>query len=177
VIGAESSTSNARASRVCEAIAVSEVIDRWRAAAAFVIAGSVCVVIGGVVAAFSGPTDFERGSWLAAYLVLVGGVAQIALGGGQAWLAQRVPSARTTRAEVWWWNAAVVVVVIGTFASVPILTSIGALALAVAVGLFLAGVRKMRPAPRGARWCYRGVAGVILVSIPVGVVLAWVRHG
>src|SRR3546814_20131767 len=52
----------------------------------------------------SSDLGFEHGSWLAAYLVLVGGVAQIALGGGQAWLADRVPRARTTRTEAWSWN-------------------------------------------------------------------------
>ena len=51
---------------------------RW-----FVAAGSSCVVVGGLVAAATGPTGFEDGSWVAAYLVLVGGVAQIALGVGQ----------------------------------------------------------------------------------------------
>ena len=40
--------------------------------------------LGGAVAAVSDPFSFEQGSWLAAFLVLVGGVVQIALGAGQA---------------------------------------------------------------------------------------------
>lgn len=34
--------------------------------------GVGCVVLGGVIAAVTGPLDLAHGSWLAAYLVLVG---------------------------------------------------------------------------------------------------------
>ena len=98
-------------------MSVPELTGRWRAASTFVIIGAICVVAGGLVAALSGPTGFEQGSWLAAYLVLVGGVAQIALGGGQAWLARRVPRARSTRIEAWSWNVGAAAVVRGTLPS------------------------------------------------------------
>lgn len=57
-----------------------ELAERWRAASVLVSIGSACVVAGGLVAAVTGPTDFDHRSWLSVYLVLVGGVAQIALG-------------------------------------------------------------------------------------------------
>ena len=46
----------------------------------------------------------EHGSWLAAFLVLVAGVAQIALAVGQAMLAPRPPSSRTLVTELIAWN-------------------------------------------------------------------------
>lgn len=154
-----------------------ELAERWRAASVFVIVGSACVVAGGLVAAVTGPTDFEHGSWLAAYLVLVGGVAQIVLGAGQAWLARQVPPARSTRSEAWSWNIGAVAVVSGTLLSEPTLTTVGGTVLMLALVLFVAGVRRMRPSSRRVGLLYRGVVGVVLVSIPIGVVLAWTRHG
>ena len=46
------------------------------------------------------PHRFEFGSRLAAHLALVGGVAQIAFGVGQAWLADGSPRQTEVRAEV-----------------------------------------------------------------------------
>lgn len=154
-----------------------DLAERWRAASTFVIIGATCIVTGGLVAAATGPMGFDHGSWLAAYLVLVGGVAQIALGGGQAWLARRVPRARSTRVEAWSWNVGAAAVVSGTLSSLPIVTSIGGLASAVALGLFVRGAREMRPGQRVAGHLYRGIATLVLLSIPVGMVLAWMRHG
>jgi hypothetical protein len=55
------------------------VLDRY-ARAFFVVAGAL-VVVGGIVAAVNSASPFPHGSWLAAYLVLVGGASQVALGG------------------------------------------------------------------------------------------------
>jgi hypothetical protein len=44
---------------------------------AFVAVASALIVAGGLVAAVNGAAAFAHGSWLAAYLVLVGGVAQL----------------------------------------------------------------------------------------------------
>ena len=88
-----------------------------RSARTFVVVGSISVVGGGLVAAATGPTGFERGSWLAAYLVLVGGVAQVVLGAGQSWLAEDVPPHGSTRTEAWAWNVGVVAVVVSRVAT------------------------------------------------------------
>lgn len=50
----------------------------------FVIVGSVCVIAGGLVAAVTATSPSEHGAWVSACLVLVGCVAQIGLGLGQA---------------------------------------------------------------------------------------------
>jgi hypothetical protein len=118
-----------------------DLITRWPAARRFLIIGSVSTIAGGVVAAVARPTGFELGPWLAAYLVLVGGVAQIALGVGQAWLAEE----RTAvRAEVASWNSGVGATIVGTLVSTPIVTTFGGVASVVALSLFLGGVRNTR---------------------------------
>lgn len=149
----------------------------WSGAGPFVAIGTICVVVGGLVAAVTGPTGFEDGSWMAAYLVLVGGTAQIALGVGQSIVGAGPPRARARRTELIGWNIGVIATIAGTLVAEPLLTTIGGLATAVALVAFLT-VRPERPQSVG--WMnigYRVLVGVVLVSIPVGVTLAWIRHG
>jgi hypothetical protein len=159
------------------AISADELVSRWSAARPFLVIGSVCIVAGGGVAAITRPTEFELGSWLAAYLVLVGGVAQIAFGVGQAWLAEDSPRPGEVRAEVATWNVGVVATIVGTLTPAPIVTTLGGVATVVALALFLLGVRRPGAAPRWAQILYRGVAAIVLISTPVGLTLAWIRHG
>lgn len=156
--------------------AARELISRWPAGRPFLVIGFVWITVGGMVAAVTRPTGFVLGSWTAAYLVLVGGVAQVALGAGQAWLAERPPNARRVRAEVGCWNIAVVATVAGTLGAVPLLTSLSGVPLVVALGSFLVTTKASGPAPRGVRACYRALVAIVLVSIPIGLVLAWIRH-
>lgn len=149
---------------------------RWSSAQPFVIIGSVLITTGGIVAAITRPASFEAGSWVAAYLVLVGGVAQIALGVGQAWISGAVPTASLVWKQAVAWNLGGALVVAGTLITVPILTSVGGVMLAVALALFLVGLRETGPVPSWAVITYRGLAGFVLLSVPVGLVLAWLRH-
>lgn len=154
-----------------------ELLTRLPAASVFLIVGSGCIVVGGSVAALTGPAGLDRGSWLAAYLVLVGGAAQIVLGGGQAWLSQRVPPAHTMRNEAWSWNIGLVAVIVGTLASMPVVTSVGGAASVAALGWFNAAVRPERPSFGRVGTLYRIFLCIVLVSTVVGLVLAWLRHG
>ena len=149
---------------------------RWRSASAFVYVGVASVVVGGLVAAATRPTGLEHGSWLAAYLVLVSGVAQIGLGAGQAWLARTPPSRGTTGWELLLWNGGDVAVVAGTLAAAPPAVDVGGLALLAALVLFLAGVRRARTAD-GLLLVYRLLTLVVAVGIPIGLVLSGLRHG
>jgi hypothetical protein len=153
--------------------------ERWRWAVPFLVVGSAAVVAGGFVAAVTGPTDFEHGSWLAAFLVLVAGVAQIALGAGQAWLAPQRPSRRVIDAELFGWNVGVAATVIGTLIATPVVTTLGGLVTVVALAVFLGAARRpgTSPAPAWARVVYLAGLAVLLVSTPVGLVLAWTRVG
>lgn len=144
---------------------------------AFVGAGAVAVVAGGLAAAVTGPTGWEHGSWVAAFLVLVTGVGQIGLGAGQALLADRPPGSRRLAGEVALLNAGSVLVIAGTLAAVPAVVTAGTLALAGALVMFAGTPRRHDPGHDGRRawprWAYTGLLAVLLVSSPIGLVLTW----
>ena len=73
------------------------VVDRqvWTSYRPFLVLGSVGVVLGGLLAAVTGPLALPMGSWAAAYLVLVVGVGQIVLAGGQAFVGGSDPVSYT----------------------------------------------------------------------------------
>jgi hypothetical protein len=154
-----------------------KLVARWPAARPFVVIGSASIVAGGLVAAATRPAGFELGSWLAAYLVLVAGVAQIALGGGQAWMAQAPPRSSAVRAEAWWWNFGAAATIAGSLAAMPLITTAGGAASIVALALFLRGVRAHATGVGRLLSLYRGVVVIVMVSAPIGLALAWARHG
>jgi hypothetical protein len=141
--------------------------------------GTACVVAGGLVAAGASVAPSEHGSWLAAFLVLVAGVAQSARAVGQAMLAPRPPSSRTLVTELIAWNTGCAVVAAGTLAGLTLLVDIGGALLLLTLALL---VRAVRGAERGAdrthRWtmlAYRLLILCLVVSIPIGLWLARVR--
>lgn len=156
--------------------AAQELLARWPAARPFAVVAVACVVFGGVVAAVTRPTGFELGPWVAAFLVLVGGVSQLALGAGQAWLAGDPPSASRVRLEVAVFNTGAAGTVAGTLLGLPVVTTLAGVVLAIALVLFLVTTRARHESGRLARAAYLAVVTVVLVSIPVGLVLAWIRH-
>lgn len=153
------------------------VVDRWPAGRPFVVIGSTSVVIGGLVAAVARPAGFELGSWLAAFLVLVGGVAQIALGAGQGWMAPEAPSRRTVFAEAVMWNLALMATITGTLAASPAITTIGGILLVVALTGFFRAVAGGGAVARWPWLAYRAVIVVVVISTPIGLALAWAQHG
>lgn len=146
------------------------------AALPFLTLGGASVITGGVVAAVARPLDFEEGSWLAAYLVLVGGVALIGLGVGQALLAPSAPTRATTIGQLGAWMQSTAMVVAGTLTSTPGVTAGGGAILAVVLISFIVSVRGSTHTGF-AVWLYRMILVVLTVSIPIGLVLAWQRHG
>lgn len=146
---------------------------RARETAAFLVTGGACVIAGGFVAALSGPLDLSLGPWAAAYLVLVGGVVQIALGGVQVAVAPRRPGRRTVLAEYLSFNAGNALVIIGGMLTAPALVDVGGVALVLALALFLHAVRGARPG-RLVR-VYGLVLAAVLASIPVGLLLSHLR--
>jgi hypothetical protein len=153
------------------------VVTRWPVVRPFLVVGSSSIVAGGIMAAVTRPTGAVAGSWVAAYLVLVAGVAQIALGVGQARLARDVPSRAEVTIELVAWNAAVVATIVGTLVGAPLVTTFGGIALVVALFRFLAGVRSAHAPSNLSLVLYRCVLTIVLVSTPVGLALAWIRHG
>lgn len=153
----------------------SEHLKRWASAAPFVIIGTGCIVAGGLIAAVTARSPSEHGSWAVAFLVLVTGVAQVALGLAQAWLATSVPTGKITVAELVAYNAGSALVLVGTLLERLPLTDAGGALLALALVLLFRGVRTT--GTRGG-WpvnLYRLLIVVVLVSIPIGLALARMR--
>ncbi len=147
----------------------------WRPSIPLLAAGSVAIIAGGLAAAVTGPTEWDHGSWVAAFLVLVTGVAQIGLGTGQAQLAPVTPGIGFAAVECALWNAGCLAVIVGTLLSAPIAVSIGSALLVAALGMSTFAVR----GTGGRRLLlvlYRALLIVLLVSIPIGTTLAWTRH-
>ncbi len=149
---------------------------RWDSSVPFLATGAAAIVAGGLVAAVSGPFGLDNGSWLAAYLVLVAGVAQIVLGCGQAAIAAAEPPRRLVVAQFLAWNLAAAAVVLGTFLAVPPLTSAGGAMTVLTLAMLLRGTLPARDGARALAAAYRSLVLVVLVSTPIGLLLAWIRR-
>lgn len=139
------------------------------------VAGGVSIIAGGLTAAVTGPTGWERGSWVAAFLVLVAGVAQIGLGVGYAQLASKPMSVRLAGAQCVLWSSGCAVVIAGTLLSSPATVTIGSAPLVAVLATSIAPLRGNARHPLLAL-TYRALLIVLLVSVPVGIALAWARH-
>lgn len=140
----------------------------------FLAIGGVSVIAGGLTAAVTAHAPSENAAWAAAYLVLVAGVAQLAFGTGQAWLATQKPSSRLLAGELATWNLGNGAVIAGTLSGLTPVLDIGGALLVIALVLLLAAVR----GPRRTGWplaLYRALIAIVAVSIPVGLVLAELR--
>lgn len=151
------------------------VSERQAAALPFAVFGAGCVVAGGLVAAATASAPTEHGTWAAAYLVLVAGVSQMALGVGQAALAARTPTRAMVAAEFAIWNLGNAAVITGTLLGLTTMIDVGGAFLVVALGLLLLAVRGTAGRYRWSLLAFRLLVVVLLVSIPVGLVLARVR--
>ncbi|HEY5396764.1 MAG TPA: hypothetical protein VIL16_15340 [Trebonia sp.] len=150
-------------------------LPRWSAASPFVAMGTACVVAGGLVAAAVAMAPSELGSWAAAYLVLVGGVAQVALGAGLALLAPRPPGRRAVIAGLAGWNAGNGAVLAGTLLGATWLAGIGGVLLVADLVLAIVGTRGAVRHPAWPLHLYRALIALVLVSVPVGLAIAAVQ--
>lgn len=145
--------------------------DRRAVFAPFAALGSVSVLTGGIVAAaIAAPHPTRHGVWAVAYLVLVGGVSQIALGAGQALLTDTPTSAKRAGITAVLFNLANIGVLTGVISGlIPVLHPSATL-LMVTLGLCLYGVRGSTR--RGwPLYSYRLIVAVLALSIPIGLVV------
>lgn len=142
----------------------------------FRIFGTAWIIGGGLTAAMTGPLRLEHGSWAAAFAVLIAGVAQYAIGVAQSALVAGTPR-RVVVGELVAWNAGCVAVIAGTLATMPLIVDGGGVLLVVALALMVATVRGRTAGPTWAVWLYRILLVVIVVSIPIGLVIAHLRAG
>ena len=148
---------------------------RLRRVVPLLAAGAAGIVGGGIAAAVTGPTDWQRGSWVAAYLVLVVGVGQIVLGAGQGYLAVAAPPRRAVTVEWLLYNASAVLVIVGTLTHHPLVVAAGSVVLLAALVMFAIAVPLSAERHRLGALLYRAVLVILIVSTPVGVILSLVR--
>jgi hypothetical protein len=151
---------------------------KWISALPLVAIGVACIIAGGLVAAATAPSPSEHGSWAAAYLVLVGGVAQVAFGFGQAALAPEPPSSRVIALEFIGWNLGNAGVIAGTLLDAQTLVAIGGALLVLTLAVLVWAVRGAKVAtgwPTWMLWTYRVLVVIILVSVPVGLIIGQLK--
>ena len=135
--------------------------------------GVCLIVLGGLVAAVTGPLTLELGSWLAAYLVLVCGVAQCIFAIGHTALGTAAPPAWEAWVRFATWNLGNLLVIVGALLRLPVIADIGAVPLMVALVLTLRSTlyaQRRLPAV-----VYRGVLLVLIVSVPIGLALSHIK--
>jgi hypothetical protein len=123
---------------------------------------------------------FTHGTWLVAYLFLVGFLAQRLLARGQATVLAAAPSDADSPpigAQATLWNAGVVAVPLGVLAGARVFVVLGGVALLTALAAFWQASRPRRPESGGA-WGGAGLGYVALMlfmaaSVLIGTALAW----
>ncbi len=136
-------------------------------------AGYCAIFTGGIIAAITGPLNLTKGSWLAAYLVLIAGLAQLLLVYQSRLLHLAARPAPSTWMKLGFWAAGNVAVIAGSLISQPVIVDLGGLALISALVIALAGTRGAPLAVRA--WLLRACYVAVLLSIPIGLILAHVR--
>jgi hypothetical protein len=139
---------------------------------AFLALSGVLIVAGGAVAAVNSAAPFAHGSWLAAYLVLVGGVSQVVLGAGRLALRAPRPTPARLRTQLVLWNLGSLAVPAGVLADAPMLVTVGSAALLWALALFAAGASGVRPEVRVRTVVYLAIVVGLAASVVVGSALA-----
>jgi hypothetical protein len=145
-----------------------------RAAWAMVGLGVASVVGGGLASAATALAPTEHTAWAVAYLVLVGGVAQVGLGVAQILFSRPGGSGVATLSELALWNVGNAAVLAGVLAATAVLVDLGGALLVVALALAVYGVRGARGTGgwRIALFTFRALVVVLLLSIPAGLLLA-----
>lgn len=138
---------------------------------AYTAGGAAFVILGGLVAAVARPLDLEKGSWLAAYLVLVCGVALIAIGIAQQHLSQSV-SPPVQIVQLSGWVVANAVVIVGSLASSTVTVDVGSVLLLIVLALTWWVGRSVVRTHRVLAYAYLAILTVLIVSVPIGMALA-----
>lgn len=141
-----------------------------RRAAPLLVPGVAGVTSGGLVAAGVAHAPTPAAVWLAAYLVLVVGVAQIALALGQALLASPAAGSAWIRLESLLFNVGSAGVIAGALGAGLAIVVLGTVVFLGALVAFLLAVHG-----RGGGYAvqaYRALIGVLAVSAAVGLLLA-----
>jgi hypothetical protein len=133
------------------------------------------------VAAWHMAEGVPHGWWLASFLGLVGGIAQLLLGAGHGALAGSTPPIRagSSRRHAVLWNAGTLLVPLGVLADARLAVVLGSALLIAALGgssLEVLAARRARGG-RTPRWqrAYVALLTCLGASVIVGTALAWDR--
>ena len=143
-----------------------------RSTVRFLASASVLIVAGGAAAAVNSAAPFGHGSWLAAYLVLVGGVSQVVLGAGRLALHAPPLTRGLPPAQLALWNIGSLAVPAGVLGDAPMLVTAGSAALLCALALFAAEARGLRREVRGRAVVYLAIVVALAMSVVIGSALA-----
>ncbi len=137
----------------------------------FLALGTGAITFAGLFSAATARSASYHSAWFVAYLVLIAGLAQIALGVGQWWLASRKLGVATAIAQLALFNLGNAGVVVGTLLAAPFWVDAGSAGIAVALALFVLKVRS--PRRRGlALWGYWALVVLLLISVVIGIYFA-----
>lgn len=146
-----------------------------------VFAGGASIsLLAALVAAAARATEpFDHGIWLVAYLLLVGFLAQLLLGLGQAKPLAGVSGEEDppVGAQAFFWNAGVVAVPVGVLLGMRLFVVLGSVALLTALAAFWQASRRRRSAveaeSRALGVAYAALIVIMTASVFVGTALAW----
>lgn len=143
----------------------------------FAVAGATAVVVGGALAAaIAAPSPTRHGVWAVAYLVLVLGVGQLAIGACQALLPAVPPSPRIAALTAAAFNVSGAAIVLGVVTDHLAVFYAGSALLFVVLAWWLYDVR--RSTRRGwAPIAYRMFLAALIMSIPIGMLITTAGRG
>lgn len=152
----------------------------WQQRAAFkpfAVAGIVAVLAGGALAAaIAAPAPTRHGVWAVAYLVLVLGAGQLAIGAGQALLPTAPPSPREAALSATAFNLSGAAVVVGVVTDRVALFHAGSALLCAVLAWWL--YRARRSTRLGCiLLAYRLFLAALVVSIPIGMLITTAGRG
>ena len=133
------------------------------------------LVAGLAVAGLRTVVTFDHGIWLVAYLLLVGFLAPLALGTGQAALREGRAGPGRTDAQALFWAFGTVAVPAGVFADSRLIVILGGAALLIALRWIAAPALEAQARSRMAALAYAhlGLVAFMAASVVVGVSFAW----
>lgn len=144
------------------------------------VVGATAIILGGLVAAVTSPLSLSHGSWAAAYLVLVAGVALYVMGQARVRWGSSAGE-RGGLAQFALWNLGNIGVIGGTLLGSPWIVFAASALLVAALVLAFIGVIQGSGSVKGnsrtfTLLAYRAMLVVLAVSIPVGMLLSYLRN-
>lgn len=135
----------------------------------------IALVGGLITAAVRAVVDFDHGIWLVAYLLLVGFLAPALIGWGRTALLGSRSRDQETVAEAALWAVGTVAVPVGVLGGSRLAVIAGSVALLVALRHMAAPALDptIRSQTRPLAFAYLVLLGALVVSVGIGVGLAW----